>query len=136
MDNLKSKSPSKGRPKSSLAQTYTADIHGNLSPVSSSEKGGIVVTLEDSDLWSKFERLTNEMIVTKNGRRMFPVIKIRISGLEPSAFYTVMLEFKQIDQTRWKYINGEWLTGRASFTLYLLSLLNFVHDGVKCRCQK
>lgn len=32
--------------------------------------------LEDSDLWDKFKNLTNEMIVTKNGRRMFPVIKV------------------------------------------------------------
>ena len=34
------------------------------------------VELEDSGLWSKFQSLTNEMIVTKNGRRMFPVIKV------------------------------------------------------------
>jgi hypothetical protein len=34
------------------------------------------VELEDAELWSKFKNLTNEMIVTKNGRRMFPVIKV------------------------------------------------------------
>ena len=51
------------------------------------------------------------MIVTKNGRRMFPVIKVRISGLDPSAFYAVLLEFKQIGGNRWKYINGEWIAG-------------------------
>ena len=34
------------------------------------------VELEDSGLWNKFQSLTNEMIVTKNGRRMFPVIKV------------------------------------------------------------
>jgi len=114
MEVLNSKLAMKGRSKSSCGgPAYTADLQGNLSPMSSSESGaGIMVTLEDGDLWSKFERLTNEMIVTKNGRRMFPVIKIRISGLEPSAFYTVVLEFKQIEQTRWKYINGEWLTGK------------------------
>ena len=37
------------------------------------------VELEDSQLWNKFQSLTNEMIVTKNGRRMFPVIKVIIS---------------------------------------------------------
>ena len=34
----------------------------------SSEGVGVEVVLDDSDLWSKFEKLTNEMIVTKNGR--------------------------------------------------------------------
>ena len=37
------------------------------------------VALEDSQLWNKFQSLTNEMIVTKNGRRMFPVIKVRFN---------------------------------------------------------
>ncbi len=41
------------------------------------EAGDIKADLEEADLWSKFHELTNEMIVTKNGRRMFPVIKVR-----------------------------------------------------------
>ena len=40
------------------------------------------VELEDSGLWSKFQSLTNEMIVTKNGRRMFPVIKVNFCTIE------------------------------------------------------
>uniref|UniRef100_A0A8D8TJF0 T-related protein n=1 Tax=Cacopsylla melanoneura TaxID=428564 RepID=A0A8D8TJF0_9HEMI len=67
------------------------------------------VILEDLDLWLKFQSHTNEMIVTKNGRRMFPVVKISIKGLEPDAMYTVLLEFLQIEQKRWKYVNGEWV---------------------------
>ena len=51
------------------------------------------------------------MIVTKNGRRMFPLIKVKVNGLQPEAFYSILLEFKQIDQNRWKYINGEWIAG-------------------------
>jgi brachyury protein len=46
--------------------------------------GGPAVELEESALWNKFQSLTNEMIVTKNGRRMFPVIKVRISYLTAS----------------------------------------------------
>ncbi len=71
----------------------------------------VVVRLEDADLWRRFRQLTNEMIVTKSGRRMFPVIRAHVAGLEPAAFYEVLLEFRQVDQNRWKYINGEWLTG-------------------------
>ena len=35
----------------------------------------------------------------------------RITGLDPSAMYTVLLEFQQIENHRWKYVNGEWLAG-------------------------
>ncbi|XP_063218693.1 T-box transcription factor T [Bacillus rossius redtenbacheri] len=69
------------------------------------------VSLDDRDLWTKFQCLTNEMIVTKNGRRMFPVVKVSVSGLDPTAMYTVLLEFVQIDPHRWKYVNGEWVPG-------------------------
>ncbi|XP_046392700.1 T-box transcription factor T-A isoform X1 [Ischnura elegans] len=69
------------------------------------------VSLDDRELWTKFQTLTNEMIVTKNGRRMFPVVKVSVSGLDPTAMYTVLLEFVQIDSHRWKYVNGEWVAG-------------------------
>lgn len=42
---------------------------------------------------------------------MFPVVKITTTGLDPSAMYTVLLEFVQIDNHRWKYVNGEWVPG-------------------------
>ena len=112
MDSERIKSPLKVRQK---VQTFSADVDGNLSPVSNGGHQTIGVSLEEGELWSRFERLTNEMIVTKNGRRMFPVIKVRINGLEPTAFYSILLEFKQIEQTRWKYINGEWLSGIEIF---------------------
>lgn len=34
----------------------------------------LMVNLDDRELWCRFQNLTNEMIVTKNGRRMFPVV--------------------------------------------------------------
>uniref|UniRef100_A0A182V6S4 T-box domain-containing protein n=1 Tax=Anopheles merus TaxID=30066 RepID=A0A182V6S4_ANOME len=68
------------------------------------------VTLDDRDLWLRFQNLTNEMIVTKNGRRMFPVVKVTATGLDPTAMYTVLLEFSQVDSHRWKYVNGEWVS--------------------------
>ncbi|XP_037906741.1 T-related protein isoform X2 [Hermetia illucens] len=69
------------------------------------------VTLDDRDLWLRFQNLTNEMIVTKNGRRMFPVVKVTATGLDAAAMYTVLLEFVQVDNHRWKYVNGEWVPG-------------------------
>lgn len=44
-------------------------------------------------------------------RRMFPVFKVSISGLDPNAMYTVLLDFAQVDSHRWKYINGDWVAG-------------------------
>lgn len=43
-------------------------------------------------------------------RRMFPVVKVTASGLDPGAMYTVLLEFSQVDSHRWKYVNGEWVS--------------------------
>ena len=48
------------------------------SPLGSEVTSEPQVELEDSGLWNKFRTFTNEMIVTKNGRRMFPVIKVCI----------------------------------------------------------
>uniref|UniRef100_A0A3Q2CDH7 T-box transcription factor 19 n=1 Tax=Cyprinodon variegatus TaxID=28743 RepID=A0A3Q2CDH7_CYPVA len=72
------------------------------------------VTLEDGELWRKFQLITNEMIVTKNGRRMFPVLKVSVSGLDPSSMYSFLLDFVPADGCRWKFVNGEWVAaGRA-----------------------
>ncbi|BFZ10121.1 hypothetical protein BsWGS_13161 [Bradybaena similaris] len=69
------------------------------------------VVLEDRELWEKFKEFTNEMIVTKNGRRMFPVFRASVSGLDPNAMYTLLLDFIQVDAHRWKYVNGDWVPG-------------------------
>uniref|UniRef100_A0A8C9WQY8 T-box transcription factor T n=1 Tax=Sander lucioperca TaxID=283035 RepID=A0A8C9WQY8_SANLU len=81
-----------------------------------SEKGDptekeLKVSLDENELWQKFKDLTNEMIVTKNGRRMFPVLKVNVSGLDPNAMYSFLLDFVSADNHRWKYVNGEWVPG-------------------------
>ncbi|KAK7604553.1 hypothetical protein V9T40_005739 [Parthenolecanium corni] len=42
---------------------------------------------------------------------MFPVVKVSVQGLDPVAMYTLLLEFIQIEQHRWKYVNGDWVPG-------------------------
>lgn len=56
----------------------------NVDSNSSNIERNLAVTLDDRDLWMRFQTLTNEMIVTKNGRRMFPVVKITAKGLDPA----------------------------------------------------
>lgn len=56
-----------------------ADVTSSLTTLSSHSKNldmerNLMVNLDDRELWCRFQNLTNEMIVTKNGRRMFPVV--------------------------------------------------------------
>ncbi|RWS25437.1 T-related protein-like isoform X1 [Leptotrombidium deliense] len=74
-------------------------------------KDAIHVTLQDVDLWEKFSAVTNEMIVTKSGRRMFPVVRCAIEGLQEHDMYSIDIEFVQIGSHRWKYMNGDWVAG-------------------------
>ncbi|KAF4520498.1 hypothetical protein B566_EDAN004749 [Ephemera danica] len=91
----------------SVARANAAGRH----PTQDDSDCDIHVSLDDRELWTKFQCLTNEMIVTKNGRRMFPVVKVSVSGLDATAMYSVLLEFVQVDAHRWKYVNGEWVPG-------------------------
>lgn len=40
---------------------------------------------------------------------MFPVLKVSVSGLDPNAMYSFLLDFSPADGHRWKYVNGEWV---------------------------
>ena len=42
---------------------------------------------------------------------MFPVLKVNVSGLEPKAMYSMLLDFVLVDGHRWKYVNGDWVSG-------------------------
>lgn len=42
---------------------------------------------------------------------MFPVLKVSVSGLDPHAMYSFLLDFVAADGHRWKYVNGEWVPG-------------------------
>ncbi|KAK5644885.1 hypothetical protein RI129_006185 [Pyrocoelia pectoralis] len=67
------------------------------------ERGEICVELQNTDLWNKFHEHKTEMIVTKIGRRMFPYIRVTISGLDPSEYYCIMLQFNLASDHRFKY---------------------------------
>ena len=49
---------------------------------------------------------------------MFPLIKLVLSGLEPNGMYKILLQFRQIGDNRYKYVNGEWRSG-LDFAQYL-----------------
>uniref|UniRef100_A0A8B9CC99 T-box domain-containing protein n=1 Tax=Anser brachyrhynchus TaxID=132585 RepID=A0A8B9CC99_9AVES len=72
--------------------------------------------LEMGSLWEEFNRLGTEMIVTKAGRRMFPTFQVKLSGLDPSADYVLLMDFVPLDDKRYRYAfhSSSWLVaGRA-----------------------
>ncbi|CAI9616941.1 unnamed protein product, partial [Staurois parvus] len=74
----------------------------------SSEK--IQVTLANHPLWSKFHKHHTEMIITKQGRRMFPFLCYRVVGSGSScSVYTLQVEVVLADQNHWRFQGGKWI---------------------------
>ncbi|XP_034050387.1 T-box transcription factor TBX21 [Thalassophryne amazonica] len=65
--------------------------------------------LNNYPLWAKFHKFQTEMIITKQGRRMFPFLSFNISVLDPSAHYNVFVDLILADQHHWRYQGGKWV---------------------------
>ncbi|XP_060790376.1 MAX dimerization protein MGA a isoform X2 [Neoarius graeffei] len=99
-------------PSMSLAASNTSNQLCNL-PAESTCKG-ITVTLDNNNMWNEFFRCQTEMILTKQGRRMFPCCRFRISGLEPFQRYTLVMDMQPVDNYRYKWSDRRWETnGKA-----------------------
>ena len=90
------------------------------------------VQLEEANLWNRFQSLTNEMIVTKNGRRMFPVIKVMAlssQGRAQKGFFIwyfsttkdIMITIARVE----RFIRAQFLT--LSLFLALIHVMIAVH---------
>ncbi|XP_077383339.1 eomesodermin-like [Festucalex cinctus] len=83
-------------------------IHGN-GPTTRTH-----VYLCNRPLWLKFHRHQTEMIITKQGRRMFPFLSFNIIGLSLTAHYNVFVEVALADPNHWRFQGGKWVTcGKA-----------------------
>ena len=77
-------------------------------------RNGVKVILHSRDLLAKFHNCTTEMIISKAGRRMFPVIKISLANLEPEAKYIITMDIVPVADNKYKFCKGEWVvTGKA-----------------------
>ncbi|XP_016288123.1 T-box transcription factor TBX21-like [Monodelphis domestica] len=74
-----------------------------------SSSGKLKVFLCNQDLWLQFSRQQNEMILTKQGRSMFPCLAYKIQGMDPSALYHIFVEVGPVDKHHWQYQFGRWL---------------------------
>ncbi|KAJ8394524.1 hypothetical protein AAFF_G00045340, partial [Aldrovandia affinis] len=60
-------------------------------------------------LWIKFHRYQTEMIITKQGRRLFPFLSFNISGLDPTAHYNIFVDVILADPNHWRFQGGKWV---------------------------
>ena len=76
----------------------------------SSTDNKINIVLSNKDLWLKFHQYTTEMIITKQGRRMFPTLQYNISGLDSQKKYNVFVDIILSDPYQWKFQAGKWIS--------------------------
>ncbi|GMR41550.1 hypothetical protein PMAYCL1PPCAC_11745, partial [Pristionchus mayeri] len=71
-----------------------------LSPIS--------VSLVDEEIWRDFHQHNTEMIVTKPGRKIFPKLTLKVSGLDPQAAYCIKIIIARADNFKYKYQSDRW----------------------------
>ncbi|KAL2101814.1 hypothetical protein ACEWY4_003575 [Coilia grayii] len=68
----------------------------------------IKMELENASLWKQFSTIGTEMIITKKGRRMFPQLRVKVSGLNPSLRYILLLDIVPADSSRYRFQDDSW----------------------------
>ncbi|CAH2327810.1 MAX gene-associated isoform X1 [Pelobates cultripes] len=76
--------------------------------------GKITVTLDNNNMWNEFFRCNTEMVLTKQGRRMFPYCRYWISGLDPNLKYILVMDITPMDNHRFKWNGKTWEPGGRS----------------------
>ncbi|XP_693121.2 T-box brain protein 1 isoform X1 [Danio rerio] len=71
--------------------------------------GKAQVYLCNRALWFKFHRHQTEMIITKQGRRMFPCLTFNVSGLDPAGHYNIAVDVILADPNHWRFQGGKWV---------------------------
>ncbi|XP_076613049.1 MAX gene-associated protein-like, partial [Chaetodon auriga] len=94
---------------------------------------GVSVTLENNSVWKQFYSCGTEMILTKQGRRMFPYCRYRLAGLDPDRQYSLVLSIVPSDQYRYRWSPSKWeVTGPAEHQAQGL-IRAFSHHYSPCR---
>ncbi|KAK3514749.1 hypothetical protein QTP70_029800 [Hemibagrus guttatus] len=107
-------------PSSSSSSSSSSSIHHHLQHVEKEEEEEEeeeeepVVHLEGMELWRQFHRIGTEMVITKSGRRMFPPLRVRCSGLDRRASYVMLMDIMSSDGCRYKFHHSCWtVAGKA-----------------------
>ncbi|XP_058018022.1 MAX gene-associated protein isoform X2 [Ahaetulla prasina] len=70
--------------------------------------GNITVMLDNNNMWNEFYHRSTEMILTKQGRRMFPYCRYWITGLESNLKYILVMDISPVDNFRYKWNGYSW----------------------------
>ncbi|XP_074961715.1 MAX gene-associated protein isoform X9 [Phalacrocorax aristotelis] len=89
--------------------------------------GGITVTLDNNSMWNEFYHRNTEMILTKQGRRMFPYCRYWITGLDASQRYILVMDISPVDNHRYKW-NGRWWEPSGKAEPHVLGRV-FIHPA-------
>ncbi|XP_068197812.1 MAX gene-associated protein [Antennarius striatus] len=94
---------------------------------------GVSVTLENNNMWKQFHSCGTEMILTKQGRRMFPYCRYRLAGLDPDRKYSLVLSITPSDHYRYRWNMPKWeISGPAENQTQGL-MRAFSHHHSPCR---
>ncbi|XP_030627922.1 T-box brain protein 1 [Chanos chanos] len=89
---------------------YQSGAFYHLSPAQPGfGSGKAQIYLCNRALWLKFHRHQTEMIITKQGRRMFPYLSFNVSGLDPTAYYNIFVDVILADPNHWRFQGGKWV---------------------------
>ncbi|KAG8446879.1 hypothetical protein GDO86_014363 [Hymenochirus boettgeri] len=99
-----------GRQADSYSLTLQHSLHNTSTSVGPDcqHSGKVQITLSNYPLWAKFHKHQTEMIITKQGRRMFPFLCFRVAGLDPVAQYNLHVDVVLADPNHWRYQGGKW----------------------------
>nr|XP_008102517.1 PREDICTED: MAX gene-associated protein isoform X2 [Anolis carolinensis] len=70
--------------------------------------GNVTVILDNSNMWNEFYHRNTEMVLTKQGRRMFPYCRYWVRGLESNLRYILVMDISPVDNFRYKWNGNNW----------------------------
>ncbi|XP_032236039.2 T-box transcription factor TBX19-like [Nematostella vectensis] len=75
------------------------------------QPGSVRAHLKEGFLWKAFHEHQNEMLLTRAGRRLFPVPSFRLEGLDPKTRYSCELRLVSSDYKRYSFNmrTSKWL---------------------------
>ncbi|KAM4724421.1 MAX dimerization protein MGA a isoform 2-T2 [Anableps anableps] len=74
----------------------------------------VKVTLDNNGMWNEFYKCRTEMILTKQGSRMFPYCRFRIAGLQSSGKYSLVMDIEPLDNSQYKWTGESWQVCRKA----------------------
>ncbi|UMM43632.1 hypothetical protein L5515_019063 [Caenorhabditis briggsae] len=69
---------------------------------------GIQVSLNNANLWNKFNSPMEMIVTRKNGNKMFPTLEYSVRGLNPTAMYEIYLHMERMDDHKYRYKYNGW----------------------------